>query len=125
MAERAFILRQLADLLAGFPSCRDFDVRVVDAYVRSLQHFSEPDIELAVLRISRGGIDGYNGQFPPSAPFIARVSRMIRDERLEREARDRRLAKTLEWEEVEKTPESKERVREMAKVFCRGGRKAS
>jgi len=107
------LTQTLSTLFATFPPLQgaatpEGALAAMQAYVLAVGKYDMQDIEEGVRRLVAGEIGEHDGRYPPTAPQLARAVHKARDARLDRE-RDRRPR--LPPRDIEKSPESQERVR--------------
>jgi len=80
-------------------------------YFEALDDYETQDIEAGIRNMLSGRVDGFNPSFLPPAPLVAKSVRAAMMARLDSEARSRLPA--LPPPDIEKTPESRARVKAM------------
>jgi len=80
-------------------------------YVEALGMYDIRDIEAAVQSFLSGSAPGVNAAFLPAAPMVAAETRRLMNLRVDRENLDRRLHPALPPPDVERSPESRARVK--------------
>jgi len=80
-------------------------------YFEALSDYETQDIEAGIRDMLSGRVDGFNPSFLPPAPLVAKSVRAAMMTRLDSEARTRLPA--LPPPDIEKTPESRARVKAM------------
>lgn len=89
------------------------------AYALSLEGCDERDIEAAVRNFLAGSAPGHNPAFVPSAPLLGAEVRRVMNLRLDSEARTRASRPALPPPDIERSPESRERVRRLMEQTTR------
>jgi hypothetical protein len=84
----------------------------IKVYFDAVALYHEEDVETAVENFITGSAPGHNPSFAPPAPLVGAEVRRVMNLRLDHEARIRKPA--LPPPDIEKTDESRERVRKLA-----------
>jgi hypothetical protein len=82
-------------------------------YVEALVMYDIRDIEAAIQSFITGSAPGVNPAFVPAAPLVAAECRRLMNLRVDRENRDKRLHPALPPPDVERSPESRAKVKAM------------
>lgn len=99
-------------LLASFPAFQSGDAEAaVAAYALVIADAMPQDVEPGIRILLNGQYPGHDGRFAPSAPILASAIRMAMERRIDRERMARKPM--LPPPDIEKTDESRERVRKM------------
>jgi len=82
-------------------------------YFEAVAIYEAQDVEAAVADFLSGSVPGHNPAFVPTAPQVGSATRRAMERRTERLAREKALRPRLPPPDVEKTPESRARVKAM------------
>lgn len=82
-------------------------------YLAAVDQYDVRDIEAACRALLTGSAPGVNPNFVPPAPVVAGECRRQMNLRLDSEARERAFRPKLPTPDVERSPESQQRVREL------------
>jgi hypothetical protein len=82
-------------------------------YFDALTDYQTCDIEAGIRNMRTGSVDGFNPSFLPPAPLVAKAVRAAMHKRLDSEHRDRLSRPALPPPDIEKSPESRARVKDM------------
>lgn len=89
-------------------------------YIFAVDDYPAADVEAAVEALIKGSAPGVNPSFLPPPPAVGAECRRQLNLRLDREARDKLSRPALPKPDVERTPESQARVRELVERTVRG-----
>ena len=120
-------LKVIADLMLLGPVTKGNPDDVIDMCLKAMSEFDDADVEAGELLLLRGHVPSYQGAYRPGPPQVAQACRMAQGERLEHERIIDPPGSSPLLVPVEKTLESKERVRRFlvtgdASVFAILGR---
>jgi hypothetical protein len=107
--------RQFQVLFATFPPPAGDLAAQLEAYSRAITGHDMRDIDAAIDRFIRGEVDNHNPSFAPSASLVGNTVRKCRDDRLDSERRHTPPA--LPPPDIEKSPESRARVKAMTEAL--------
>jgi hypothetical protein len=101
-------------LLGSFPTFSSGDAEAaLTAYELVMAQADERDLQPGVMLLINGEYPGHDGRFAPTAPQLASALRMARDRRLEHERIMNVHQARLPAPDIQHSPESQQRVREL------------
>jgi hypothetical protein len=104
-------------LFASFPASGGDSEAQLAAYALALDGHDMRDVETAVRKLVRGEYDWHNPAFAPSSAVLGSAVIQERDVRLLSERRAKLRQPALPPPDIEKTPEQRERARQMMQEF--------
>lgn len=114
-------LKDIQRLLGVYPPVNTDDPeQVVRNYLFAVDDYAAQDVTTAVDAFLKGSVPGTNAAFLPNAPVLAAECRRQMNLRLDREYRDNLTRPKLPPPDIERTPESQARVRELMERTARG-----
>lgn len=87
--------------------------KAMRAYFEAVEPYETRDIEAAVHSFITGSAPGHNAAYAPNAPQVGSETRRLMNLRLDREARERLAQPRLPPPDIEHSPESQARVRDL------------
>jgi len=87
--------------------------KAMRAYFEAVEPYETRDIEAAIHSFITGSAPGHNAAYAPNAPQVGSETRRLMNLRLDREARERLAQPRLPPPDIEHSPESQARVKEM------------
>jgi hypothetical protein len=107
-------LADINRLLSGYPPGNWTDPeQALRSYLLAVDDYPAQDVEAAVVALIKGVAPGVNPGFLPPPAVVGAECKRQNNLRCEREARDKRLHPALPPPDVERTPESRARVKAM------------
>jgi len=82
-------------------------------YFEAVSIYEAQDVEAGIADLLSGSVPGHNPSYVPPAPVVASATRRAMERRTDRLAREKALHPRLPPPDVEKTPESRARVKAM------------
>jgi hypothetical protein len=114
-------LKDIKRLLGVYPPLNTADAeQAVRNYLLAVDDYTAADVEAAVDTFIKGSAPGVNPSFLPPPPAVGAECRRQLNLRLDREARDKLSRPALPEPDVERTPESQARVRELVERTVHG-----
>jgi hypothetical protein len=115
-------IRDINRLLSAYPTANTAEdaEQALRNYLLAVDDYPAEDVETAVDTLLKGTAPGVNPNFLPAAPAVGAECHRQNHLRAEREDRDRRLRPALPPPDIERTPESQAKVRELMQRTVNG-----